>query len=164
MAEVASAAAVKDGLRRLAAGVTLVTAAADGDRRGLTATAVCSVTVEPPRILACVNHKSSTLPLALSSRAFAVNVLDRSQEDLAKLFAGMTGVADDQRFTQGDWIVDATGAPVLADAQASFDCALVETIEQSTHMILIGEVRSCRASGAPTAPLLYVDGAFGGVC
>jgi flavin reductase (DIM6/NTAB) family NADH-FMN oxidoreductase RutF len=84
---------------------------------------------------------------------FCVNVLAETQDMAAKSFAGMLG-KDVDRFAAGTWIELATGAPALADAAAVFDCKTVETFEQFSHTIFIGEVVGVRGSPGRD-PLLY---------
>lgn len=119
--------------------VCIITTEFDGDRFGLTATAVASVCAEPPRLLACVNRSGITHDQIISSGCFAVNVLAEEQERTAMVFAGMGGPSV-ERFDSGEWNTLATGAPILQAACANFDCQIHETMEQSTHTILIGNV------------------------
>ncbi len=148
----------KEGMRRLAAGVTIVTTAVGGRRNGLTATAVCSLSAEPPMLLACVNREAGAHDPTLLSRVFCVNVLAERHLDLAAQFSSSARVAE--RFTTGAWGTLATGAPVLTDALASFDCLLGQTLKADTHTVLVGRVQSVR-SDPDQAPLLYAGGAFG---
>lgn len=133
--------------------VCVITAAQDGRRFGLTATAVASVTADPPRIMVCVNRSGRTHEAIAAAGAFCVNVLAEDQDRIAMVFAGMGG-ADADRFAQGDWAPMLTGAPALAGASAVFDCRLAETFAQSTHSMFIGEVVAVASRpGADT--LLY---------
>lgn len=153
------AADFKSAMRRLAAGVTIVATDGRGRPNGLTATAVCSLSAEPPQLLVCINRNSA--PNAAIARAgrFSVNVLATRHKALALRFAGATGVQGAERFERGEWTVARTGAPVLADAIAFFDCTLVDAIESGTHTVFIGRVRAARAH-RNGAPLLYAAGAF----
>ncbi len=133
--------------------VTVITTRHEGQRYGLTATAVASVTADPPRLLICVNKSGQTHGMILAAARFCVNVLAEDQDSVAMVFAGMGG-RDVDRFATGDWGVLATGAPVLQGASAVFDCRLVQAIDQSSHSILIGEVLATgQRTGADT--LLY---------
>lgn len=133
--------------------VCVITTEHEGQRFGLTATAVSSVTADPPRLLVCVNKSGQTHEKIGTAGRFAVNVLAEDQDRVAMIFAGMGGREVD-RFATGDWGVLQSGAPVLQGASAVFDCRLVETILQSSHSIFIGEVvASAHRSGADT--LLY---------
>ena len=151
-------AAFREGMRQLAAGVTIVTTSIGEVRNGLTATAVCSLSAEPPALLACVNREAGAHDPTLQSRVFCVNVLGAKHLDLAAQFASSSRVPE--RFSTGDWGRLATGAPVLMDALASFDCLLGQTLRADTHTVLVGRVQAVRADPAQE-PLLYSRGAFG---
>src|ERR1700754_2426597 len=112
-------------LRQVAGAVTVVTTRSlDGDPRGVTATAVCSLTVEPPSVIACINRDTWVGQFAPESGKFCVNVLSREQQPVAETFAGRTELAAAERFQVGEWADHETGAPVLGGAIASFDCEL----------------------------------------
>jgi flavin reductase (DIM6/NTAB) family NADH-FMN oxidoreductase RutF len=149
------------GMRRLAGGVTIITTLdAEGRRCGITATAVCSLSTEPPSLIACVNRSTSVAAVVEQRGVFAVNVLAEDQRSVAETFAGRTGHAREDRFAIGEWLADCTGAPVLFDAATSFDCKLAGIHDFGTHMILIGEVVSTRCADGETLPLIYGNGAF----
>ena len=121
--------------------VCVITTECDGERFGLTATAVASVSATPPRILVCINKVGQSHDKILRAGRFCVNVLTEAQEKIAMTFAGML---DGDRFAVGDWITLSTGAPVLKDAAASLDCRLADKSDQSTHSVLFGEVVATR--------------------
>ena len=154
-----AAADFKHAMRRLAAGVTIVTTKGRGGRAGLTATAVCSLSADPARLLVCVNRDSAPNAAIAAAKRFCVNVLALRHRSLALRFAGATGVAGEDRFAQGKWGSAATGSPVLLDALASFDCMLVDAVQSGTHTIFVGEVQAVSARTGGT-PLLYAAGAF----
>jgi flavin reductase (DIM6/NTAB) family NADH-FMN oxidoreductase RutF len=133
--------------------VCVVTTQTEGKKYGLTATAVASVTADPPRLLVCVNRSNATHPQLLKSRSFCVNVLTEDQDKVAMVFAGMGG-RDVDRFADAEWTELVTGAPVLLGAAAAFDCVLSESCEQSTHTVFFGDVVATRhRTGVDT--LLY---------
>jgi flavin reductase (DIM6/NTAB) family NADH-FMN oxidoreductase RutF len=139
------------GMRRLAAGVAIVTTQHGGVRAGLTATSVCSLTAEPPRLLACVHHKTDAHDVILAARSFAVNLLGPEQQALAEHFGGRDGCRGPARFGLGHWVAGTTGMPILSDAAAVLECRLAEAMPAGTHSILIGEVevvREDRRAGA----------------
>jgi flavin reductase (DIM6/NTAB) family NADH-FMN oxidoreductase RutF len=133
--------------------VCVITACHEGQRYGLTATAVSSVCASPPRLLVCVNKSGISHEKMIASNSFCVNVLSEAQDTVAKSFAGMLGKGHD-RFSVGAWHTLATGAPVLVGAAASFDCRIAEVIDQFSHSILIGEVIGV-ATGQGHDALLY---------
>jgi flavin reductase (NADH)/flavin reductase len=148
-------------MRRLAGHVCLVTTTrSSGERAGLTATAVCSVSAEPPTILICINRQNSTHPVIRESKIFAVNVLALEDQELANRFASR--IAGEERFNEGLWTTLETGAPVLESALVSFDCRISQAIEVGTHGIVFGAIEAIRVRQAEAKPLLYVHGAYGG--
>src|SRR5262245_62712299 len=101
------------GMRKVAGAVSVITTStSDGERRGLTATAVCSLSVTPPSLIACVNRKTWVAQFVPDSGVFAVNVLSHVQEAIARTFAGQTGLEAGERFSVGEWATRLTGAPV----------------------------------------------------
>ncbi len=149
------------GMRQLAAGVNIVTVVQGDLREGLTATAVCSISAEPPHLLVCVNASATAHEHMHKAGAFCLNVLARDQEAIAKRFAGMDGAARIERFDLGTWGQLTTGAPVLEGALANFDCIEVREIEAATHTIFIGRVLAIRTTSGE--PLIYGDGKFTGL-
>jgi flavin reductase (DIM6/NTAB) family NADH-FMN oxidoreductase RutF len=152
----------KRGMRQLAAGVNVITVANAGVTEGLTATAVCSISAEPPHLLVCVNASAAAHAHVHRTGAFCLNVLAQDQEDIAKRFAGMDGSERTERFALGQWSTLSTGAPVLDGALANFDCIVVREIEAATHTLFLGRVLAVRANEA-RAPLIYSNGRFTGV-
>jgi len=154
------AAAFKKGMRHLAASVTLITTRHRQVRGGLTATAVCSVSAEPPQLLVCVNKSASAHDPIGHAGFFCVNILSPQHRKIAERFAGMDDVEGDERFhDMGEWSTLSTGAPVLKGCPVSFDCRLVTRVAAGTHTIYIGEIVDLVLDPAAHA-LLYCDGVF----
>lgn len=162
-AEIVPADVFKLAMRRLAAGVTIITTCHDGERCGLTATAVCSLSADPPQLLVCVNRSAHAHDIIKRGANLCVNLLARRHKALAARFAGQKkGVMGEERFRAGKWTTLKTSAPVLDDALASFDCVVRETMESSTHTIFIGQVVDVRLR-AEGHPLLYAGGNYAGL-
>lgn len=123
--------------------VCVITTVCEGQRFGLTATAVASVCAAPARLLVCINKSGQSHGKILHSGRFCVNVLTEAQDSIAMAFAGMAGPHSD-RFASGEWTELVSGAPALKDAAAAFDCRLTEISEQSTHSVLFGDVLATR--------------------
>lgn len=153
-----SADAFRRGLRKLALPTAVVTTAHGGVRGGLTVSSLCSVSTEPPRLLVCINTGASAFPLLRASRVLAVNMLAEGQGALCMRF-GSSSCRGEARFADARWETGRSGAPILADALASFDCEVVEMHESATHAIVIADVVELR-SATDAMPLLYRDGAF----
>lgn len=148
----------KTGMRKLASGVTLITAAHGNERAGLIATAVSSVSTTPPTLLICVNRAASAHDVIDRAGSFAVNLLAADDLHLADIF-GKSALRD-QRFKVGDWSTLLSDAPVLDSALASFDCEIVQRMPYGSHTIFLGHVHDVRVDAANGDPLLYMDSAF----
>ena len=151
------AALFKAGMRTLAGAVNIITTAAGGHRHGMTATAVCSATAEPPTVLACVNKLAATHAAVAKSKVFCVNVLRAEDWELSSAFSGAQ--SGDARFKTRNWTRLATGAPVLVDSLVSFDCRVVKKLAYGSHTIFLGQVEQILL-GQKGKPLLYSDGQY----
>lgn len=160
----------RNAMARVCAPVNVITTKGPAGRGGFTATAMCSVTDEPPTLLVCMNSRSAQTALFIENRRFCVNVLTPEHRDLAGIFAGQQSDME-ARYAAAEWVDLSSGNQALADAIVSFDCRLTEARLVGTHNILIGEVTDirCRKDGQA---LLYFDrnyvhvptqaGSFGG--
>lgn len=146
----------KAGMRKLAAAVTLITVYGPEGRNGLVATAVCSLSAEPPQLLACVNQSASAFAAIAGTRLFAVNVLRPEQQALAERF--YRSPPGEERFEGGPWRWSPLGAPVLDDALTWFECRVVEVVPAATHGIVIGLVTACRSQAGDF--LVYAEGGY----
>ena len=151
----------KEGMRHLAASVTVITVVHNKIKDGLTATAACSVSAEPPQLLVCVNRAASAHNLIQDEGVFGVNVLARNQEDIAKRFAGIDGSDRLERYLLGEWTQMVTGAPILEGALACFDCQVAKSMKAGTHSIFIGRIVGINYKTGD--PLIYGDGQFTGL-
>ena len=149
----------RKSMRLLAGGVTIVTSAFEGKRSGLTATAVCSLALAPPRILVSINVQGNTYQIVERSRCMSVNLLAKDHEHLAERFAARRAALDEDRFVYGEWRERMTGAPVLADALAALDCRVTNIIPLDTHAILIGVVEDVMF-GPRRPPLIHFEAGF----
>jgi flavin reductase (DIM6/NTAB) family NADH-FMN oxidoreductase RutF len=148
----------RDTMRRTASGVAVLTTDGLAGRAGVTVSTLCSLSMEPPSVIACVHRDNRTLDIILKNGSFAANVLAGDQELVAKAFAGLIPELREDRFASGAWQRAATGAPLLQGALASFDCRTASTHDFGTHCILIGEVVDI-ADGAGD-PLLFAGRNF----
>jgi flavin reductase (DIM6/NTAB) family NADH-FMN oxidoreductase RutF len=148
-------------MRRFAASVCVIATGKVPNRVGLTATAVCSLSVSPPQILVCLNAETGTCKAVREERTFSINLLTSEQLGLARRFAGIEGSAiGEERFDAGRWRPGASGAPVLDGAMITFECRLMASHAVATHVILIGEVVDIPENDHDDA-LLYRSGSFG---
>ena len=124
-----------------ATGVTVVTTNNKGTVSGLTVNAFCSVSLNPPLVLVCVDIHSGALTQIRESGIFAVNMLTEQQEDLSRCFATQS----EERFTHfchASYHTIATGAPVLADVLAFVDAHVVAEYPGGDHSIFLGQVEA----------------------
>jgi flavin reductase (DIM6/NTAB) family NADH-FMN oxidoreductase RutF len=147
----------KVGMRTLAGAVNIITGLNGGHRYGMTATAVCSATADPPTVLACINKLASTHGAVAKSKAFCVNVLRAEDWELSTTFSGAQ--SGESRFKSRDWTRLATGSPVLIDALVSFDCRVVKSLVHGSHTIFLGQVEQVLI-GKKGKPLLYSEGQY----
>jgi flavin reductase len=144
----------KLAMRRMTSPVCLITTRLGQQSFGMAATAVQSVSADPPSLLVCINKSASiSRPLAERGR-FAVNVLCTSHADLVSIFSGK--VANKLRFGHGSWS-ELEDMPVLEDAQAVMICDRTASLSVGSHDIVVGEACTVRV-GTEIAPLLYEDG------
>src|SRR3954470_7825385 len=147
----------KLGMRILAGAVNVITSAHGGRRYGMTATAVCSATAEPPTVLVCINKLATTHGAVVKAKAFCVNVLRAEDWELSTTFSG--GQSGENRFKNRNWTRLATGSPVLFDSLVSFDCRVVKSLTHGSHSIFLGQVEQILI-GQKGKPLLYSDGQY----
>lgn len=152
----------KLGMRALVGGVTVVGAnGPDGHPVGLTATAVTSLSSEPPTLLVCVNRQSTIAAALTAGDAFSVNVLAADQGDVARAFGGQLDVRGAGRFRFGNWIrSEDSHVPVLNGCRVAFDCSVAHVHDWATHHVVIGTVRDVHFFRPDAKPLAYCDGTY----
>ena len=155
----ADARALKQAMRRLAGGVTVVTAGIGEARTGATVTSATALSVEPPTMIVNINLSSSTWPAIRRHGHFCVNILGRHHQDVADRFAGKGGLKGTERYAEADWVELSTGALGLVGALAVVDCELEEAIERHSHAIILGRVAAVTLGVG--ASLVYADGRYG---
>jgi len=149
--------AFKTALRRLAASVAVITAGRGEAAVGMTATAVTSVSMDPPSLLVCVNRAATLHASVARTGRFRVTYLRSDQDAVARGFGG--GRPQHERFTAHGWSLDEEGGPGLDSALASCVCALEDAVDFGTHTVFIGRV--VRVEAGEGRPLLYCDGGYG---
>ena len=147
----------RQAMRRVASTVNVISIRVDGQPMGITATAVSSISLDPPSLLVCINRTASVHAPMGGMPHFRVNVLHRAQEAIAAMFADRAQHA--LRFLSG-WDLDCGSAPRLLDAQASILCRRTDHHQFGTHSIFIGVVEEV-FTRPEVDPLLYLDGRYG---
>jgi flavin reductase (DIM6/NTAB) family NADH-FMN oxidoreductase RutF len=147
-----TAADFKAVMGRFATGVTVVTTALGSQRAGVTVNAFCSVSLDPPLVLVCIERTAHIHNLLLEAGVFAVNLLAEGQDEVARCFA----VSSDRRnrdFCGCETRSDQTGAPVLRDTLGYLDCKITDVFPGGDHSIIVGHVEAL--GGTDRAPLVY---------
>lgn len=142
-------------LGRFACGVTVVTArGADGRDAGMTVSAFCSLSLEPPLVLVCIARDASLHDALVPGVAFAVNVLAAGQEALSRRFSGV----DVNRFDGIGYSRGQTDVALLDDTLAHLECRVSALHVAGDHTICVGEVVAVGVR--PERPLLYYRGGY----
>jgi flavin reductase len=149
----------RDAMARLGAAVNVITSDGPAGRSGCTASAVCSVTDDPPMLLLCLNRSSDNNANFKANGVVCVNTLASGHEELSQVFAGATGVDMEGRFAAASWATLETGAPVLQDATVAFDCRITQNVEVGTHTVFFCEVEAI-ALGTVHEGLIYFGRAY----
>jgi flavin reductase (DIM6/NTAB) family NADH-FMN oxidoreductase RutF len=153
-----SAADFRNAIGHFATGVTVVTTVgADGQPVGTTASAVSSLSLDPPLILVCLDRSSGTLEALIAHGAFAVNVLGVRQQHLSANFArrGLAAAWDGILHRRGR-----TGSPQLDGVIATWECTVEHRLDGGDHEIIVGRVTSVETTNADATPLIYWRGRY----
>jgi flavin reductase (DIM6/NTAB) family NADH-FMN oxidoreductase RutF len=142
----------RETLGRFVSGVTIVTVAHDGERRGMTANAFVSVSLTPPLILVSVAKTATMHARMQDAERFGVNVLSSQQQALSAHFAGKP----DENLSV-PWM-DHEGLPLIGGAVAQLVCQNIEAHDAGDHTLYIGQVEYSRYTDDD--PLVYFRGAY----
>lgn len=146
---------LKDFNKQFVTGVTVITTHDDaGNPRGLAANAYCSVSLDPPLILVCVQKTSSTYPSLFRSEHIGINILSTEQRGTLNVFASKAH----DKFAEVAWHTGPNGTPLLDDSSAAIEVEIKERFQALTHTIFIGRVR--HAESVDNTPILYKAGQF----
>lgn len=150
-----------DGMSRAACTVNVVTTDGPAGRRGVTVSAMTSVSVDSPNptLLVCLHHLAPATSAILQNGVFCVNVLRADQAFISDSFAGRIPQFRENKFACATWKTQLTGAPRLADPLVAFDCALLTSERVGTHYVIIGEVQDVYLAGGGSA-LVYTNRAY----
>ncbi|HEY3134820.1 MAG TPA: flavin reductase family protein [Blastocatellia bacterium] len=145
----------RKAMSRFASSVTVVTSgSSDGDPRGITVSAFCSLSLDPPLVLVCIDKRASFHQVLSEGGHFAVNILSEEQEIVSRRFASR-GV---DRFDGIGYKNGVTGAPVLDDVIAHLECVVKQCHSGGDHTIFVGQVEA--AETADGKPLAYFQGGY----
>ena len=140
--------------RQFVTGVTVVSTM-DGDRaRGLAVNAYCSISLDPPLVMVCIQRTSSTWPALFRATHLGVNVLGRDQRDVVSVFSSK----DPDKFARIDWRPGPHGSPLIAGSAAMLEAEIQERFQAKTHTIFLCRVRHAEVDEG--APMVYKAGRF----
>lgn len=132
----------------------VTTTAEDGSDQGMTVSAFCSLSLEPPLVLICIEKTASVHDALTRSEGFVVNVLAATQEQIARRFS----IVDIERFEGVGFTRSAAGYAILDDVLSVIECRRRALHDGGDHTIIVGEVDASRVG--PGAPLLYYRGGY----
>lgn len=145
----------RSALGRFPSGVTVVTTRSEnGTDQGMTVSAFCSVSLEPPLILICIEKTASVYGALIAAPSFVVNILSVNQEQTARRFS----IVDIDRFAGVGYSHSEKGIPILDDVLGVVECNRVATHDAGDHTIIVGEVEAARVTN--DTPLLYYRGGY----
>lgn len=145
-----------DLFKQIAAGIYVIGVAHEDRRNAFTAAWIMQVSFTPPLLALSINPHQASYPLLTAGRIFSVNVLRRGQIALAWHF-GTRSVRDFDKLAGIPWRLGLTGAPILADSLAFFDCQLVQSLRTGDHELVIGQVLDGAMVTPDAAPMTYAE-------
>jgi 3-hydroxy-9,10-secoandrosta-1,3,5(10)-triene-9,17-dione monooxygenase reductase component len=143
-------------LGHFATGVTVITAAPDGEPVGLAVGSFSSVSLDPPLVAFFAGKGSASWPKIEVAGAFCVNILAEDQEEVSRRFASK----DEDKFGGLGWTSAASGSPLLDGALAWVDCDIESVVEAGDHYCVMGRIRDL-GIGHDGAPLIFFRGGYG---
>lgn len=147
----------REAMSLMTSSVTVIAARRPGGLRcGMTATAVCSLSMDPPSLVLCVNKSTKTLEVIEAAGLFSVNLLDENQEHVANAFArhADNDESAEGKFQHSVWHDHANGAPLLEGSLSCIVCREKSRTDAGTHWIIVGEVEDVVNDGTRRS-LLY---------
>lgn len=137
-------------LGQFASGVTVITTQHQNQLHGTTVSSFCSLSLNPPLVLVCLDLKATIHELIMESAVFGVNILAEQGEGTSRHFAHHSF----DKFSDVTYSLGQLGVPLLHDALATLECRVVERYPGGDHSIFIGEVASGRLL-THSQPLLF---------
>ena len=146
-------------LGRFASGITIITArTAAGEDRGMTVSAFCSLSLEPPLVLFCVDHAAELHPVLAPDVHIGISILSSDMEKYSRRFADAD--ARTERFEGIGFARGECGVVLIDDALAHMECRITERHEAGDHTIFVARVERARALEGDREPLLYYRGGY----
>jgi flavin reductase len=151
-------------LSNAASSVAVVTTAGDAGMSGSTISSFCSVSADPPMLLACVHKLSPMADTIKSNGRFCLNLLSQQQARESEVFAGRIKAQLGDKFSLVDWTKSDSGQPMISESLASFDCKVSQIVDGGSHWVVFGLVTDVYADEAADtdASLVYCQRAYAG--
>ncbi|BAQ10971.1 phenol 2-hydroxylase component b [Bacillus sp. OxB-1] len=144
--------AFRNAMGKFATGITVITTDVDGTFHGMTANGFMSISLDPQLVAISIGEKAQTLQLIQKSRKFGVSVLDASQIDISKRFAGQTKGTTPFEFDE------LRGFPLIGQALVQIICDVTEEIQAGDHTIFLGKPSFIHAEDGE--PLIFYSGKY----
>jgi flavin reductase (DIM6/NTAB) family NADH-FMN oxidoreductase RutF len=122
--------------------VSVVTTNGNEGIAGATISSFCSVSADPPTLLACVHKNTPLADNIKSNKKFCINLLSQNQINISDIFAGREMLTNKNKFDLIEWTKGQFNQPILSDVVASFECNLSQTVDGDTHYVFFGNVLS----------------------
>lgn len=145
--------ALRSAMRAWSAGVTVVAAAHENDRHGMTVNSFTSISLDPALITVSLQSNTRTYELVMKSRAFGLTILSADQRYISDLFAGRLPESE-ERFSHVQTETLVTDSPLISGGLSWMDCRVVQTFDAGMNTLFIGEVIAARGTGIGE-PLIY---------
>jgi flavin reductase len=148
----------RDAMARLGAAVNIVTTDGPAGVGAFTASAVCSVTDDPPTLLVCMRRESRLNAIFKANGVLCVNTLNAGDRALSESFAQSSASGMEERMARVPWARLSTGSPVLESAVVAFDARIAEVLEKGTHSVVFAEIAAIRQGAAGPALIYFSRG------
>lgn len=147
-----------EAMARIPGPIAIITTGTRKHRKGLTASALCSLSADQPSVIVCVNKTASAYGSIIAEGRFGMNIVGNGQKEIAKIFA-QKGI---DRFSKGTWYQSRNDVPLLSGAPVALACNLVEVVDGYSHSILIGQVDGVSLDDGPLpqSSVVWLNRAF----
>lgn len=150
----------RQAIGRLATGVTVVTTVADGIDHAMTANAITSVSLDPVRLLICVEREARFHDAVIANGTWGVSILDAAQRPHA-VWLSTRGRPLHGQLDRVPHHRHESGVPLLDGSLATIVCRTADTLVSGDHTIVVGDVLSLQIAEQPGEALVYFRGRFG---
>jgi flavin reductase (DIM6/NTAB) family NADH-FMN oxidoreductase RutF len=145
-------------MREVPGAVAVIATIDGGKRRGLTATAWCSLSADPPAMLVCVNRDASAHDFIVRSRIFSINQLATNHAETIEIFSNRRDLSGEDRFLEGHWRSGLRGTPLFVHGVTVYECIVVGHLIYGTHSIFVGQIIHIEESSNRPIPAVYHNG------